>query len=87
MTYQTKTTGGGGKPAPPKPPAPKPPPPKAPKAPEGPDQGVPGVVVPASSHKPSKGHQEDVDGYLIVGFIILAILLVIFIALFSKWSD
>ena len=31
--------------------------------------------------------QEGNDGYLIVGFIILAILLVIFIALFSKWSD
>lgn len=31
--------------------------------------------------------QEGNDGYLAVGFIILAILLVIFIALFSKWSD
>ena len=85
MSYATKTTGGtsgGGKPPPPKPPAPKPP-----KAPDAPDHGVPGVVVPAGSHKPAKSHAEDTDGYLIVGFIILAILLVIFIALFSKWSD
>ena len=43
-------------------------------------------LLPGSPSTPLHSDRRRL-AYLIVGFIILAVLLVIFIALFSKWSD